>query len=40
LHTAVQLESADSKQNAISKSLFQDSFRHIFWAMRKMYHTF
>ena len=29
----------DSKQNAISKSLFQDSFRHIFWAMRKMHHT-
>ncbi len=40
LDTAVQLESADSKQNAISKSLFQDSFRHIFWAMRKMHHTF
>ena len=38
--TAVQLESADSKQNAISKSLFQDSFWHIFWAMRKMHHTF
>jgi hypothetical protein len=36
----VQLESADSKQNAISKYLFQDSFRHIFWAMRKMLHTF
>ena len=30
LDTAVQLESADSKQNAISKYLFQDSFRHIF----------
>ena len=40
LDTAVQLESADSKQNAISKSLFHDSFRHIFWAMRKMHHTF
>ena len=40
LDTAVQLESADSKQNAISKSLFQDSFQHIFWAMRKMHHTF
>ena len=40
LETAVQLESADSKQNAISKSLFQDSFWHIFWAMRKMHHTF
>jgi hypothetical protein len=40
LDTAVQLESADSKQNAISKSLFQDSFWHIFWAMRKRHHTF
>ena len=40
LDTAVQLESANSKQNAISKSHFQDSFRHIFWAMRKMHHTF
>ena len=40
LDTAVQLESADSKQNAISKSLFQDSFWRNFWAMRKMYHTF
>jgi len=40
LDTAVQLESADSKQNTISKSLFQDSFWHIFWAMRKMHHTF
>ena len=40
LDTAVQLESADSKQNAISKYLFQDSFRYIFWAMRKMHHTF
>ena len=38
--TAVQLESADSKHNTISKSLFQDSFRHIFWAMRKMPNTF
>ena len=38
--TAVQLESADSKQNAISKSLIQDSFPHIFWAMSKMHHTF
>ena len=36
---AVELESANSIQNAISKSLFQDSFRHIFWAMRKMHHT-
>ena len=36
--TAVQLESADSKQNAISKYLFQDSFQHIFGAMRKMHH--
>ena len=36
---AVELESADSIQNTISKSLFQDSFRHIFWAMRKMHHT-
>ena len=34
------VESADSKQNAISKSLFQDSFRHISWATRKMHHTF
>ena len=40
LDTAVHLESADSKQNAISKNIFQDSFRHIFWAMRKMHHTF
>ena len=40
LDTAVQLESADAEQNAISKSLFQDSFRHIFGAMRKMHHTF
>ena len=40
LDTAVQLESADSKQITISKSLFQDSFGHIFWAMRKMHHTF
>ena len=44
LDTAGQLESADSKHNTISKSLFQDgfisSFRHIFWAMRKMHHTF
>ena len=40
LDTAVQLESADSKQNTISKYLFQDSFRHIFWVMRKMHHTF
>jgi hypothetical protein len=39
LDTEVQLESADSKQKAISLSLFQDSFRHI-WAMRKMHHTF
>ena len=38
--TAVQLESADSKQNEISKYLFQDSFRHIFCTMRTMYHTF
>ena len=38
--TAVQLESADSKHNTISKSLFQDSFRHIFWAMRKMHQPF
>ena len=36
LDTAVQFESADSKQKAISKSLFQD----IFGAMRKMRHTF
>jgi hypothetical protein len=27
-------------QNTISKYLFQDSFQHIFWAMRKMHHTF
>ena len=40
LDTAVQLASADSKQKAISKSFFQDSFRHIFWAMRKMHNTF
>ena len=26
--------------NTISKSLFQDSFRHIFWAMKKMHLTF
>ena len=26
--------------NTISKSLFKDSHRHIFWAMRKMTHTF
>ena len=38
--TAVQLESADSKHNTISKYLFQDSFQHIFWAMREMQHTF
>ena len=38
--TAVQLESAESKHNTILKSLFQDSFRHIFWAMRKIHHTF
>ena len=38
--TAAQLDSADSKQNAISKFLFQDSFWHIFWAMRKMHLTF
>ena len=31
----MQLESADAKQNAISKSLFQDSFRHIFWGNEK-----
>ena len=37
---SVQLESADSKHNTITKSLFQDSFQHIFWAMRKMHHTF
>ena len=35
--TAVQLE---SDQSTISKYIFQDSFRHIFWAMRKMHHTF
>ena len=40
LDTALQLESADSKQNPISKNLFQDSFWHIFWVMRKMHHTF
>ena len=40
LDTAVHLESVDSKQNAISKSLFQDSLLHMFWAMRKMRHTF
>ena len=40
LDTAVQLESADSKQNTFSKSLFQDSFWHIFWAIWKMHHTF
>ena len=42
LDTAAQLESADSKQNAISKSLFQDSYPdpHIFWAMRNMHYTF
>ena len=40
LDTAVQLESADSKQNAISKSLFQDIFWHIFLEMRKMHNTF
>ena len=38
--TAVQLGSADYKQNAISKYLFQDSFWHILGAMRKMHHTF
>ena len=38
--TAVQLESANSKHHTISKSLFQNNFRHIFWAMRKMHHTF
>ena len=31
----MQLESADSKQNAITKSLIQDSFRHIFLAIAK-----
>ena len=40
LDTIVQLESADSKENEISKYLFQDSFWHIFWAMRKMHHSF
>ena len=35
--TAVQLE---SDQSTISKYIFQDSFRHIFWAMRKMHHIF
>ena len=40
LDTTVQLKSADSKQNPISKYIFQDSFRHIFWAMKKMHHTF
>ena len=38
--TAVQLKSADSKWNAISKYLFQDSFWHNFWAMRKIDRTF
>ena len=33
-------QSADSKQNAISKYLFQDSFWLIFWTIRKMHHTF
>ena len=33
--TAVQLESADSKQNTISKYLFQDSFQHIFGQWEK-----
>ena len=37
---AVQLKSADSKQNTIWKYLSQDSFWHILWAMRKMHHTF
>ena len=40
LDTAVQLVSWLYKQNAISKSFFQVSFWHIFWAMRKMCHTF
>ena len=40
LDTIVQLESADSKENEISKYLFQDSFWHIFWSMRKMHHSF
>ena len=40
LDTAVQLEPADSKYKTISKSLFHDCFRHIFWTMRKMHHTF
>ena len=40
LDTAVQLESADSKQSAISKYLFQDIFWHIFLEMRKMHNTF
>ena len=31
------LKSADSKHTTISRSLFQDIFRHIFWAMRKMH---
>ena len=36
----IAVQSADSKQNAISKYVFQDSFQHIFGAMRKMHHTF
>ena len=40
LDTAVQLKSAESKHNTISKYLIQDSFQHIFWEMKKMHHTF
>ena len=42
LYTAVELESADSKQYAISKYLFSGYFagdRYILWAMRKTHHT-
>ena len=28
------------QNNTISKSVFQDSFRHIFWTIRKIYHAF
>ena len=36
----LQLESADSKNNTISKYLLQDSFWHFWGAMRKMHYTF
>ena len=34
------LQYANSKHNTISKYLYRDNSRHIFWASRKMHHTF